>query len=85
MPFYTTNMLIITFANKIYYCFFKNHYEFLWIPKHEYKLNRIRKNYNKLLRIMSTRCMKPAQYFCSGEFRVRRKIKKIVFSSIKGT
>ena len=23
--------------------------------------------FNKLLRIMSTRCMKPAQYFCSGE------------------
>lgn len=22
--------------------------------------------FNKLLRIMSTRCMKPAQYFCSG-------------------
>jgi exosome complex exonuclease DIS3/RRP44 len=25
---------------------------------------------NKLLRIMATRCMKPAQYFCSGEFTV---------------
>lgn len=24
---------------------------------------------NKLLRILSTRCMSPAQYFCSGEFR----------------
>eukprot|EP00605_Chrysophyceae_sp_TOSAG23-4_P000450 GSChrysophyteH1.ASY1.ANO1.508.1 assembled CDS len=24
--------------------------------------------FNKLLRIMSTRCMMPAQYFCSGEF-----------------
>ena len=23
--------------------------------------------FNKLLRIMTTRCMKPAQYFCSGE------------------
>lgn len=23
--------------------------------------------FNKLLRILSTRCMKPAQYFCSGE------------------
>lgn len=25
--------------------------------------------FNKLLRILSTRCMSPAQYFCSGEFR----------------
>eukprot|EP00977_Amphora_coffeiformis_P014574 scaffold4097_cov166-Amphora_coffeaeformis.AAC.31 len=26
---------------------------------------------NKLLRILSTRCMSPAQYFCSGEFRAQ--------------
>eukprot|EP00978_Attheya_sp_CCMP212_P012968 scaffold32351_cov60-Attheya_sp.AAC.6 len=25
--------------------------------------------FNKLLRILSTRCMSPAQYFCSGEYR----------------
>jgi len=25
--------------------------------------------FNKLLRILSTRCMSPAQYFCSGEFK----------------
>lgn len=25
--------------------------------------------YNKLLRILSTRCMSPAQYFCSGEYK----------------
>lgn len=26
---------------------------------------------NKLLRILSTRCMSPAQYFCSGEYRAQ--------------
>jgi exosome complex exonuclease DIS3/RRP44 len=26
--------------------------------------------FNKLLRIMVTRCMKPAQYFCSGKLSV---------------
>ena len=25
--------------------------------------------FNKILRILSTRCMSPAQYFCSGEYR----------------